>query len=112
MKSFNCNIGYPDALWNPEENANYYVYLKTLDVLKGLNQKSFVFMPAYNEELIKKCHDDAFDQNVLRFEDEAERRGITVESFVSVIDQSFFLDDMHLDSKGNERMAEYITGNL
>ena len=108
MKNFNCKIAYSGSEWDPEENFNFSVYLKTLDFLKEQSVKALVFLPAYNYELTKKCQNTGFEENVDLFASEALARNITTASFNPAIDESYFLDDMHLSESGNKLFAEEI----
>lgn len=109
MKSFNCKISYSGAAWNPESNFNYKVYLKTLNFVEENAVKAAVFLPPYNQELLAKCSNEKFYDNVSGFLELAENKNIQNAEFTQIVNQSHFLDDMHLDPEGNRILADNIT---
>lgn len=109
MKTFNCKISYGSNIWDEETNFNYQIYLKTLELLSENNQKALTFMPPYNKELTKKCQNGVFEKNIENFVNDAEKKEINTASFINLVNEEKFLDDMHTNEKGNKELAEAIT---
>lgn len=105
---FNCKIAYSKNEWNPEENFNLRTYQNTLEIINERELNALVFLPAYNNELIKKCQNDTFESNVTWFLTEAKKHSVQTASYVNLIDESHFLDDMHLDFEGNRKLVELM----
>lgn len=112
LKSFNCKIAYSSAEWNSENNFNYNVYLKTLDFIKNEGVRAVVLLPPYNQELVEKCNNEKFSNNVIKFLSDAGNRNILSAEFTETVNGSYFLDDMHLDSQGNKILAEKISEEI
>lgn len=112
FKNFKCKIAYSDKDWNSDDNFNFEVYLKTLDLIRESQKRSIVYLPAYNNELIKKCNTQLFQRNVDLFSKEAEMRSIPNFEMINEIEESRFLDDMHLDKEGNKNSAQIITNRI
>lgn len=109
MKSFNCMISYAGTKWDAETNFNYNIYSKTLNLLGKNNQKAFVFMPPYNYELTRRCRTEAFYKNIDEFLEKAQESNVSSASLIDLVDEEHFLDDMHLNSQGNENVASKIS---
>lgn len=109
FKNFNCKIAYGGGLWDSENNFNYKIYLKTLDLLEENNLNAFVYLPAYNQKLIKSCITEDLIANINKFMDDAGDRDIISAEFVGGLDDKYFLDDMHLDAEGNAEFANVLS---
>ncbi len=112
MRSFNCKIAYSATEWNPKNNFNFDVYLKTLAFIEKNDVNAIVFLPPYNQELVRKCSNEKFNRNVYKFLINADNRDVRNAEFTKAIDQSNFLDDMHLDAQGNKILAENISNSI
>ncbi|MBD3156490.1 hypothetical protein GF369_01550 [Candidatus Peregrinibacteria bacterium] len=112
MKRFNCAISYPNQLWDAERNVNVALYQVTLAFIEENNLDAHVIMPPYNQELVDRCMKTSFRENVQWFIDEASRRGVESSAYIDSVDERYFLDDMHLNSEGNNQLATMIINDI
>ncbi|MBA4337112.1 hypothetical protein C0416_05085 [bacterium] len=112
MKSYNCKIYYPAQLWDAERNFNFAMYIKTLEFIQGEGLNVVVLMPPYNGTLLKKCMNAGFEENISRFAGKAQEKGIKSVSFAGLVDEKYFLDDMHLNAEGNKQFADLINKEI
>ena len=112
MKSYNCKIYYPVQLWDVEKNFNFAMYMKTLEFVKGESLNTVVILPPYNGTLLKKCMNTGFEENISQFIEKAQEKGIKAVSFAGLVDEKYFLDDMHLNAEGNRQFADLLSKEI
>jgi thymidine kinase len=86
--------------------------MKTLEFIQGESLNAVVLIPAYNATLLKKCMNAGFEENILQFVKKAQEKGVKVASFAALIDEKYFLDDMHLNAEGNKQFADLINKEI
>lgn len=112
MRAFNCKIAYTSQLWDAEKNFNVAMYEKILEYIDVENLNAIVLMPPYNDQLLGKCMKAGFDENISKFKNMAQERGVEAFLFTTSINEKFFLDDMHLNAEGNKQLADLISKEL
>ena len=110
-KNFNCRIDYSSNIWK-DEDFNYKIYLKTIELISEKSLNAYVFLPPYNTQITERCRDEKFDKNVEKFLNNAAVKNVFAFQLINEIPPDLFLDDMHLNSEGSRLFAEKLLSKI